>query len=189
MKTAAGMLGAIWVIFALDWIIPLDFAQYGGMRPWEISLWSALGFFTHPWLHADLSHIISNSIPLFLLTLMLAMSSKKVEDAFVGIWLIGGILLWLVGGSGTLHVGASFLVFGLIGFLLASGVTERSPVAIGVAIVTLFLYGGTLFWGVLPSTPLVSWQAHLCGAIGGVMSAYIARGDDKDVVSTNTATY
>ena len=42
----------------------------------------------------------------------------------------------------------------------------------------LFLFYGSLLWGVLPSDPSVSWQAHLFGAIGGLIAAsWVAKAD------------
>jgi len=42
----------------------------------------------------------------------------------------------------------------------------------------LFVYGGVLL-GVLPGTPGVSWQGHLCGAIAGVVAAYLLSGPER----------
>ena len=46
--------------------------------------------------------------------------------------------------------------------------------------VVVFLFYGGLIWGVLPSDPLVSWQAHLGGAVGGVFAASRQRGRPVD---------
>ncbi|MCB0084942.1 MAG: rhomboid family intramembrane serine protease, partial [Caldilineaceae bacterium] len=77
---------------------------------------------------------------------------------------------WLFGGVNTLHLGASGIVFGYLGYLLTRGYLERSGPAILLALVALFLYGG-IIWGVLPIQNGVSWLGHLFGLIGGGVAA------------------
>jgi membrane associated rhomboid family serine protease len=43
---------------------------------------------------------------------------------------------------------------------------------VALAVVILIVYGG-LLWGVLPGNAGISWQAHLGGAVGGVVAAWI----------------
>ncbi len=93
--------------------------------------------------------------------------------AFLGVSLLvillGGLGVWLFGASGY-HIGASGLIFGYIGYLLARGYFERSVGSLAVAVIVALVYGGAL-WGVLPGQPGISWQGHLFGAIGGVVAA------------------
>ena len=77
--------------------------------------------------------------------------------------------MWLLGRS-AVHIGASGLVFGYFGYLVARGWYERRFGSILLAIVVIILYGG-LILGVLPARGLVSWEAHLFGLIAGVLAA------------------
>ena len=81
---------------------------------------------------------------------------------------------WAFGTPGTVVVGASGVIFGLLGFLLLRGFAERSPGAITVTVMMLLIYGGTIS-GVLPGVPYVSWQAHLFGFLGGAAAAFWLR--------------
>ena len=83
--------------------------------------------------------------------------------------LCGGAALWLFGRV-SYHVGASGLIFGYFGYLVARGWYERSTWAILAALLTLFLYGG-LVWGVLPGRAFISWEGHLFGMLAGVLAA------------------
>ena len=85
----------------------------------------------------------------------------------------GGGLVWLF-GSTAIHIGASGLIFGWFGFLVARGLVDRSLVTLGAALLTGFLYGSIL-WGVLPGQPGVSWEGHLFGAIAGAVAALLIR--------------
>ena len=88
---------------------------------------------------------------------------------------VGGVGVWAFGRS-AIHIGASGLVFGYFGYLVARGWYERKISSILVAIVVIVLYGG-LIVGVLPTPGLVSWEAHLFGLLSGVMAARYQRGN------------
>jgi membrane associated rhomboid family serine protease len=83
--------------------------------------------------------------------------------------LVSGLGVWLFGASGV-HVGASGLIFGYLGFLLLRGYFERNFPSILLSLIVGFLYGGAI-WGVLPTQPGISWEGHLFGFIGGVLAA------------------
>jgi len=82
--------------------------------------------------------------------------------------------VWVTGAANSVHVGASGLIFGYLGYLLARGYFERSLWAVLLGVVALVLYGGVL-WGVLPGQPGISWQGHLFGLLGGVRGRARAR--------------
>jgi membrane associated rhomboid family serine protease len=84
--------------------------------------------------------------------------------------LIGGFGTWLIGAGNSVHVGASILVFGFLGYLLALGIFERKFWTILGSVVVFFLYGSAL-WGVLPGNPGISWEGHAFGLVGGVIAA------------------
>ena len=83
--------------------------------------------------------------------------------------LVGGALLWLFGRNAA-HVGASVLIFGYFGYLVALGWYDRNIESFIVAVITILLYGG-LVWGILPSAGQVSWEGHLFGLIAGIIAA------------------
>jgi membrane associated rhomboid family serine protease len=86
---------------------------------------------------------------------------------------LGGGLVWLFGSS-AIHIGASGLVFGWFGFLVARSFVDRSLITLGATLVVGVLYSSIL-WGVLPGQPGVSWEAHLFGAIAGAVAAFLIR--------------
>ena len=69
------------------------------------------------------------------------------------------------------------LIFGWLTYLLVRGFLTRNGAQIAISIGVLVLYAGVL-WGVLPTQPGVSWQAHLGGAVGGVLAAWWLHGRD-----------
>lgn len=129
-----------------------------------------------PFLHAGFPHLIANTVPLAVLAYMSAVRSiGRFLLATLLIVFVGGTLVWLLGRGHSVHLGASELIFGYLAYLLGVGWWERTPAAIGIALVALMLYGGIL-WGVLPGNPVVSWEAHLFGFIGGLVAAMLIHG-------------
>ncbi len=106
--------------------------------------------------------------------LLLLAGSKAQSWAIVAyIVFLSGALLWLFGRPAT-HIGASGLIYGLIAYLLVSGICERRIVPMVISMVVGFLYGGTLASGILPSWGShISWEGHLLGAIAGGVIAYL----------------
>jgi membrane associated rhomboid family serine protease len=158
---------------ALLWIVQIVNAadDYGldrfGVKPRQVDgLWGVL---TMPFLHAGYGHLLSNTVPVVLIGWMLLLSGLRVWAAVTAIVVIGGgLLTWLVGPGHTVIVGASGLVFGWLGYLLARAYFSRKLRWIMGAIVVL-LFFGTLLYGLFPTVDSqVSWQAHLCGFAAGI---------------------
>jgi membrane associated rhomboid family serine protease len=168
IKGVLAFLGSIWAVFLLDLFLPLEAL---GLVPRQLT--GLVGIVAMPWLHANVGHLLSNSLPLLILLTLLAGSRAGSLGVVVLILSQGGLLLWLFGRS-AIHIGASLLVFGLVSFLLASGLWfERRPMPVVIALVVAFLYGIPLILGVLPwfSGQNVSWDGHLFGAVAGVLVA------------------
>jgi membrane associated rhomboid family serine protease len=162
-------IGCMWLVFAIGHILPFDIGSYG-ITP--RTLRGLIGILTAPFLHGNLEHIVSNTIPLFFLLVLLAGSRPQSWAVVAYIMILGGALLWLFGRNAT-HIGASGLIFGLIAYLIVSGIRERRVGPMIISIIVGFVYGGTLAAGVVPSSsPYISWEGHLFGAIAGVIVAF-----------------
>ncbi|MFF2030244.1 rhomboid family intramembrane serine protease [Arthrobacter sp. NPDC058192] len=145
-----------------------------GLRPRSAD--GILDILTFPLLHANLTHLMSNTLPLIIFGFLVFLSGLRVFiTALAASWLVSGIVVWFIGGS-SVTVGASGLVFGLFSFLLVRGFVNRSWWQIVLSVVLFMAYGSILF-GILPTVAsFVSWQAHLGGAIGGVIAALLLSG-------------
>jgi membrane associated rhomboid family serine protease len=132
---------------------------------WDGILWA-------PLLHSGWDHLLANTGPLIVLAL-LATAGGMAQ--FLGvtaiIWLASGFGTFLIGQPGV-HLGASGVVFGYLTFVLVRGLFVRSLPQILIAVVVFLVYGAFL-WGVLPNQPGISWEGHLCGAIGGILAAWL----------------
>lgn len=164
----------LWIIQFIQWAIEIDMFTYGIMpgKPEGLA-----GIITSPLIHADFSHLISNSITLFLLLFgVLYFYRSSAVKVFFIIYLGDGILVWIFGRQ-SYHIGASGLVYGFAGFLFFSGLFRKDKRSIALSLLIVFLYGG-MVWGVLPTDPKISFESHLFGALLGILCAFIFRKND-----------
>ncbi len=165
-------IGAIWAVFLVSLIFPaLD--QFGVVPRRMIGL---VGIPAMPFLHANFQHILSNTVPLFVLLILLAGSRAESWEVVLLIALLGGLLLWIFGRE-AVHIGASGLISGLGAFLILSGFLEKRIIPILIALLVGFFYGSALVMGVIPRIgSQISWDGHLCGAIaGGIVALALTR--------------
>ncbi len=96
---------------------------------------------------------------------------------FLGVTLIvavtSGLAVWLFQGN-QLTVGASGLIFGYFGYVLARGLIDRNLIDALAAVVMALSYAYILTVAI-PGTPGVSWIGHLGGLVGGLASGWIFR--------------
>ncbi len=173
---AAAYVVVIWAVHIVNIFLFGGRLVFFGIHPLDVSsLWH---IFTSPLLHANIEHLLSNTIPGAIFSFLIGMSRARVWWEVTAIVVIlGGLGVWLLGGVGTNHIGASGLVYGWLGYLLIRGIFNRSIVQILIGIALGVTYSG-LIWGVLPGVPGVSWQAHLFGAVGGVAAGMFITSDD-----------
>ncbi|WP_228991093.1 rhomboid family intramembrane serine protease [Streptomyces sp. DH8] len=174
---SAGLLMACWV--ALLWVLEgIDTATGHALDTYGISPRETAELrdvVPAAFLHSGWEHVASNSVPLLVLGFLAALAGlRRFAAVVLTVILVSGLGVWLTAPWNTVTLGASGVVFGLLGYLLVRGFVDRRPrdvlVGIGVAVVY-----GSLLWGVLPTESGVSWQGHLFGLVGGVAAAFLFR--------------
>jgi membrane associated rhomboid family serine protease len=155
--------------------------QHVDWRPFAIAprtahgLWGVLAA---PLLHGSPAHVGANAISLLLLgTLAGTVYPRATVRALPLLWIGSGLGAWWLGASGSLHLGASGVAHGLGFLLFALGVLRRDRAAIAAGMIAFMFYGGMLLT-VLPREPGISWQAHLGGAVAGLVAAWLFRRSD-----------
>ena len=161
-------LGAAWVSFVATLLSGGALLTYGIVPRTVLGL---RGILFAPFLHANLNHLVANTIPFVLLGwLVMLRDSRHFGRVTIAAMLGSGLLSWALGAPGSIHIGASGVIFGYLGFLMVSGWYARTFASIALS-VGVTLAWGSLVFGVLPTVPGVSWQGHLGGFIGGVLAA------------------
>lgn len=167
-----GLLGLIWVVQVVNLVTGYALNNWFGLIPRAFG--GLDGIALMPLLHGSVGHAASNSVPLLVLGgLMTVTAQRDTVAASCVIVGLGGIGVWVFGRD-ALHVGASGLVFGWFAFLVARGIVEKRLIPLITAIGVGLVYG-SLVWGVFPGQPGVSWEAHLFGALGGIVAAIALR--------------
>ncbi len=162
------IVGFLWLLEAVDQASGNSLDQYGITPRTDDGL---VGVFAAPFLHGGWEHLASNSVPFFVLGVIVLLDGWRAWlTVTLTIVVVSGATVWLVSPAGSLTLGASGVVFGWLTYLIVRGVYTRAPGQVALGVVVFLFYGG-LLWGVLPTDELVSWQGHLGGAIGGVIAA------------------
>ena len=160
----------LWALEIVDQSTGNSLDPYGIEPRSTDRLWHIL---TAPFLHYGWDHLISNTVPLFVLGMLICLSSvRELVIATVAAVLCSGLLVWLIAPDDSITAGASGVVFGWLAYLLVRGLFTRRPGQILLAVGVLAVYGSVLF-GVLPGQDGISWQGHLGGAVGGVVAAWL----------------
>jgi len=163
----------IWLVKIIEFAFDFDFSEFGILPR---TLRGSVGIITAPLVHGDVFHLLSNTFPIIVLGVGLFYFYDRIAlSVVVLIYLITGFWVWIAARD-AYHVGASGLVYGLLTFLLFSGFFRKDSRTLAISFIVLFLYGTTLFTGVLPSEPTVSWESHLMGAIAGLFCAIYFKG-------------
>ena len=162
-------VGLMWVVHILKSIVGLSLANFG-VLPREI--YGLKGILTSPFIHGDMQHLISNSVPMLMLLTMIFIFYRKVAiKSFVVIYLLTGAAVWLFAHD-AFHIGASGVVYGLVSFVFWSGVFRRNIKSIVLSLIVVVLYSG-YFYGILPNQTGISWESHLFGALAGILAAWV----------------
>ena len=165
------LVALIWVVEFVNLFVGHRLVSWG-ILPRSFS--GLIGIPLAPMLHGGIWHTVSNTVPLFVLgALTLAGGKRMFRETTVNVTLLSGAFVWIFARE-AYHVGASGLVFGYFGVILARAYIERSIITIAIAVVTVMTYGG-LLWGILPLRSTVSFESHLFGLIAGFVVIWLDR--------------
>ncbi len=167
-----GVLALMWVLEIIDLAPGTNFDSWG-IEPRTAD--GLVGVPAAPFLHSGFAHLFANTIPFLVLGTFIALGDvKRYIQVTVIVAVTSGLGTWLFGSPGTIHIGASGLVFGYVTYLVVRGFFAGKPLWVLGGLVVLLLYGGIL-WGLLPR-PGISFTGHFFGAIGGILAAWYVHG-------------
>ena len=161
------IIAILWIVHAITLILP-DISKYGIIPRETVGI---AGIFTAPFLHGDIYHLIANTTSFFIFGCILALIEPALFFSILAnITIIGGFATWIFAREAN-HIGASGVIFGLFGYIVAVGFFRKKLLYIIVSVLIIFIYGGMVFQ-VLPGDPGVSWESHLFGFLAGIFTAH-----------------
>jgi membrane associated rhomboid family serine protease len=169
-----GIVGLMWVIEVIN-TLDSNHLDRDGIFPRDFDrLW---GVITSPFLHESFAHLISNTIPFLFMGAIIALQGAARLAIVTGIVIVvGGLGTWLIAPAGVSTIGASGVVFGYAAYLLTRGLFDRSAVEALIGVLVAVVWGGALLSSLVPHYG-ISWQAHACGAVGGIVAAWLLAKD------------
>lgn len=160
-------IALLWGIHLLAQIFPL---QQMGIGPREVS--SLPYIVLSPFLHVNRYHLIANSVTIAtVVPFFVFLENRRVLPLTLWFILFSGLGTWLIGRGNSIHIGASGVLYAIMGYLFTAGIFRKSIKALLISLLTFFLYGGTLL-GILPLQAQVSWEGHLSGLVTGIYFAW-----------------
>jgi membrane associated rhomboid family serine protease len=170
----AVLVGLMWVSEFVDTALNNSLDQYGIIARSADGL---PGIVAAPFLHLGFGHLIANTLPLVMLGGLIAFSgASRLLAVSAIVVVLGGIGTWLVSPPNTITIGASGLVFGYATYLISRGLFNRRIGQFLIGVVVVLVWGGALLTGLVPQEG-VSWQGHLCGAVAGIIAAWVLAKD------------
>ncbi|MCX6199023.1 MAG: rhomboid family intramembrane serine protease [Bacteroidetes bacterium] len=169
-----GLVAVLWIVFLLQYFGIINTDAYGN---WPHHKEGLKGIIFSPFIHGSFEHLISNSLPIIvLLTVLLNAYPSTALYVLVFIHITSGSLVWCLAPDNGVHIGISGIIYGIAGFLVASGLFRKDRTSITIALFVALSYGSMVV-GFIPEKG-VSWQSHLYGAISGVLIAFVFRKKD-----------
>jgi membrane associated rhomboid family serine protease len=171
LSLLVAIVAIMWIVEVVNSLDSYRLDQDGGLIPRDVDrVWA---IFTSPFLHAGWQHLIDNTIPFLFMGVIIALrGATKLALVTLIVIVVGGLGTWLIAPDATNTVGASGVVFGYATYLFTRGLFERSALQIFTGVIVGAVWGGALLSSIVPHAG-ISWQAHVCGAIGGVVAAWL----------------
>jgi membrane associated rhomboid family serine protease len=180
-----GMVALMWVVQLVNAVDDYKLDPKFGLLPRHVSGLDGVVF--SPFLHASWGHLIGNTVPFAVLGGIVALSGlTRLLYVTAIVAVVGGLGTWLVAPAVT-TVGASGVVFGFAGYLVARGVFTRNLLHLAGGVAVAAVFGTALLSGLLPNNHGISWQGHLFGGIGGIVAARLlsATPEEKKPAASN----
>jgi membrane associated rhomboid family serine protease len=167
-----GFLAILWIVQIANWADHYRLTAEYGIIPHDVARLPDI--FTAPFLHFSWEHIEGNSGPLFIFGFLAAYRGvRKFLGVTLFVAITSGLAAWIFEPSNSLGAGASGVVFGYFGYIIVKGFFDRHliDVILGLVMALCFAYQFTVL---LPHQG-IGWQAHIGGAVGGLVAGWLFR--------------
>lgn len=161
------------MVYKMDVLYKLNLYEYAVFPRTSHGL---LGIITTPLIHdtSGYNHIFENTIALlFFGTFLYYFYNRIASRIILFSWILTQFMVWLM-AKPVYHVGMSGVIYSLAFFLITGSIIRKNKQLTGVLFLIIFLYG-SIFWGLFPLMPGISWESHLMGAVTGTILGLLYR--------------
>lgn len=156
----------LWFVYWLEIRFDFDFVE-NGIFPRTVSGLQGIVFAS--FIHSDLKHLYSNSVPLLVLLAALQFFYRKQSLSVIGYGILfTGIFTWLIGRP-SYHIGASGLVYVLVSFIFFKGILTKYYRLVALSLAVIVVYGGMVWYAFPKVDEAISWEGHLAGLMTGIV--------------------
>jgi membrane associated rhomboid family serine protease len=173
--TLLSIVGLLWLVQVANVLLGGALLVFG-IHPRTLP--GLVGLLFAPFLHGSMTHLLLNTVSFVVLGALMRFRHRNDFVVVAGVGaLTSGLGAWLLGAPGSVHIGASGVIFAFLGFLMARGIFERSVSSVLLSVFVTWFFG-SMVWGIVPVMgAAISWQAHLFGLLGGILCAYVLGGE------------
>lgn len=115
----------MWLMFFVNSTVLFGTWNRLGIEPRELSLGNLVGIIGVWTMHANLAHIVGNSLVMAQILFLFGLFEKNAFRT-IGLLIVGsGLLTWLLGSSDSIHIGASGLAFAMMGYMIGGAIFTR----------------------------------------------------------------
>jgi membrane associated rhomboid family serine protease len=161
----------MWSIFFINNVLLSGKLNTLGIEPRTVKLYEIIPIMSSWLLHMDHDHILNNSIVLAGILWIVALLEKRIFSLLTLLIFTSGSAVWILGSPHSIHIGASGLVFALLGYILSASTIGKKF----IYLIPLFLFGGSYWYvlkeGLIPQEG-VSFAGHFGGFIAGILVGY-----------------
>ena len=181
-------LGAVSILVMVMWFVKVIGAVFffhtlstWGILPRRVdhllSIWIA------PFLHRDFEHLALNSLPFWVFGVVIAFTGVR-RFYWVSFFIVtlSGWAVWQFARP-AYHIGASGLIFGYVGYFVASFFFHARNFYLFSAVAILSVVYSGLFWQLFSTDPSLSFESHLFGFLAGFLIAIVIEIMQKNTVA------
>ncbi|WP_011961347.1 MULTISPECIES: rhomboid family intramembrane serine protease [Psychrobacter] len=164
----AFMLIPIWGMFFINRLVLFDYWNAFGIVPRTLSLGSLIGITASWTMHDGFAHLMGNTLVLVQILFLFGIFERNAYRTMVKLIIGSGLMTWGLGSPFSIHIGASGLIFAMLGYMVGGAFFARRWGYLLACVLMSASYWLILKEGLMPQAG-ISFAAHFGGLCIGLL--------------------